>query len=70
MAVLVKLIFAFVWTMVLNWLCKKGWKTLSWILVLLPFVLIIFLYFGMNRLSSQQKQMMNMMQISPQSNMK
>ena len=70
MAVLIKLIFAFVWTMVLNWLCKKGWKTLSWILVLLPFLFIIILYFGMVRMNKQQKQMMNMMQISPPSNMK
>ena len=70
MAVLIKLIFAFVWTVVLNWLCKKGWKTLSWILVLLPFIFIILLYFGMTRMSKQQKQMMNMMQMSPQTNTK
>ena len=70
MAVLLKLIFAFVWTVILNWLCKKGWKTLSWILVLLPFIFIIILYFGMVRLTNQQKSMMNLMQVSPQTNMK
>ena len=70
MAILLKLIFAFVWTVVLNWLCKKGWKTLSWILVLLPFFFIIVIYFGMVRLNKQQKQMMNVMQVSPQTNMK
>ena len=40
-AVLVKAIFALFWTFVLNWLCEKGYKTLSWILVLLPFIIII-----------------------------
>ena len=40
-AVIVKVIFALFWTFVLNWLCEKGYKTLSWILVLLPFIVII-----------------------------
>ncbi len=69
-ALVLKLIFAFVWTVVLNWLCKKGWKTVSWILVLMPFIFIIIIYFGMTRLNSQQKKMMNMMQVSPQTNTK
>ena len=40
MAVLLKLIVAFVWTVVLGWLCKKGFKMISWALVLLPFLLM------------------------------
>ncbi len=39
-AVAVKLIFAFIWTFVLGWLCTKGFKTLSWFLVLLPYIII------------------------------
>lgn len=40
--VVVKLVFAFLWTCVLCWLCKKGYKSVSWFLVLLPFILMIF----------------------------
>lgn len=40
--VLLKLVFAFLWTSVLSWLCKKGYKAISWFLVLLPFILMIF----------------------------
>ena len=70
LAIIVKLIFAFIWTMVLNWLCKKGWQTLSWILVLLPFILIVLVYVGMWKMGKNQKNMMNMMQLSQQNSMK
>jgi hypothetical protein len=40
-AVLIKLIFAFIWTYILSWLCKKGYSKLAWFLVLLPYVLIL-----------------------------
>jgi hypothetical protein len=38
-------IFVILWTMVLNWLCSIGLKTVSWILVLLPY-LMLFLSAG------------------------
>jgi hypothetical protein len=41
--VVVKLIFAFLWTCVLCFLCKKGYKSVSWFLVLLPFIMMIFM---------------------------
>ena len=41
-AVLVKVVFAFLWTVFLGWLCKKGYKNVSWGLVILPFVFMIF----------------------------
>jgi hypothetical protein len=44
-----KLFFAFVWTYILAWLCKKGLKTLSWFLVLLPFIMILFVFLGIMR---------------------
>ena len=46
LAVFTKLIFAFLWTFVLGWLCSKGYKSISWFLVLLPFIMIILVSIG------------------------
>ena len=35
-----KILFGGIWTYFLTWLCKKGYKSVSWFLVLLPFILI------------------------------
>jgi hypothetical protein len=40
-AVFMKLFFAFIWTYILAWLCKKGMSSLAWFLVLLPYILIL-----------------------------
>jgi hypothetical protein len=37
--ILVKLFFIIIWTWFLNFLCSKGYSTVSWILVLMPFIL-------------------------------
>lgn len=42
MAVLIKLVGSFIWTVILGWLCKKGLTIVSWGLVLLPFVMMFF----------------------------
>ena len=42
----VKALYILFWTFVLNWMCKKGFKTVSWALVLLPF-LGMFLMIGL-----------------------
>jgi predicted PurR-regulated permease PerM len=47
--ILSKLIFAFIWTYILSWLCKKGFKALSWFLVLLPFIMMFLVLFGIMR---------------------
>jgi hypothetical protein len=44
--ILSKLFFAFIWTYILAWLCKKGLKMLSWFLVLLPFIMLFLVMFG------------------------
>ena len=41
LAVFMKLVFAFMWTYGLNWLCSKGYKSVSWVLVLFPYIIII-----------------------------
>ena len=42
---LTKSLFLVIWAWVLNWLCSKGFKAISWILVLLPFIMVFFTYF-------------------------
>jgi len=49
LAVFSKLIFAFLWAYILGWLCRKGYKSISWVLVLLPFIMMFLVYFGMMR---------------------
>jgi hypothetical protein len=38
---ILKVIFMLLWTFVLNELCNNGFSTVSWILVLLPFVIML-----------------------------
>jgi hypothetical protein len=40
-AVLLRLVFALIWTFILSFLCKKGYDNLSWFLVLFPYVVIL-----------------------------
>jgi ABC-type Na+ efflux pump permease subunit len=53
-----QLLFVIVWTWLLNFICTNGFTVVSWILVLLPFVLLIVLMiFGtvaMSKLSPDQ----------------
>ena len=50
--ILTKLIFAFIYTFVLNFLCKKGYKYFAWFLVLLPYILMfmVFMDFRMSQI--------------------
>jgi len=36
----IKTIFILIWTYILNLLCKSGYKSISWFLVLLPYIII------------------------------
>lgn len=38
---LTNLVFVLIWTFILSWLCSKGYESVSWFLVLLPYVLIL-----------------------------
>jgi hypothetical protein len=40
---ILKVIYVLFWTWILNILCKSGFETVSWILVLLPYVLMFIL---------------------------
>jgi hypothetical protein len=57
MAVLSNLLFALVYTFILSWLCKIGLSALSWFLVLLPFVLVLLMLFGIYDIGKWYKSM-------------
>ena len=37
--------FVVIWAWILNWLCSKGFTAISWVLVLLPFILLASAFF-------------------------
>ncbi len=63
MAVAMKLLFAFIWTFVLGWLCEKGLKTLSWFLVLFPYIMIALAMFKIYHMTADQKKMLKAIQL-------
>ncbi len=52
------LVFAFIWTFVLGWLCKKGFTNISWFLVLLPYIIIALAMLGIYHVTEEQRQIM------------
>ena len=50
-----QILYTVFWVFLLNWICNKGYKNLSWFLVLLPF-LFFFIALGMFILSGAAKQ--------------
>lgn len=55
MMVFWKLVFAFIWTFVLGWLCDKGYKSVSWFLVLLPYIIIALAMLQIYHVSESQR---------------
>jgi hypothetical protein len=49
--VVVNLLFALVWTYILSWLCQQGYESLSWFLVLLPYIILLLGILGIMKLS-------------------
>ena len=46
MFTLIHIIGILLWTFILNFLCSKGYTTLSWILVLLPIIFMFIVIFS------------------------
>ena len=38
LSVILHILFIGIWTFVLNWICSKGYKWVSWLLVLIPYL--------------------------------
>ena len=45
MYVAVNLIIAFLWTAALSWICGKGFSSVSWFLVLFPYIIMVLVFF-------------------------
>ena len=56
MAAFWNLVFAFIWTYVLGWLCNKGYTYISWFLVLLPYIIIALAMFNIYHVTHEQRQ--------------
>jgi hypothetical protein len=63
MILFMKLIFAFIWTFLLGWLCDKGYTSISWFLVLLPYIIILLAMFKIYHVTEDQKQIMRAIQL-------
>jgi hypothetical protein len=61
-AVFFKLFFAFIWTFLLGFLCKKGFTTISWFLVLLPYIVLLLAMFKIANIT-QHKSIMKTLQL-------
>lgn len=58
-----KIVFAFIWTFVLGWLCDKGYTSISWLLVLLPYIIIALAMLNIYHVTHEQKQLMRSIQL-------
>lgn len=58
-----KIVFAFIWTFVLGWLCDKGYKSISWFLVLLPYILMFLAMSNIYHTTEDQRQIMRMVKL-------
>ncbi len=52
-SIAIKLVFAFIWTFILGWVCKKGYVSVSWFLVALPYIILLLEMFGIYRATKE-----------------
>lgn len=58
MAAFWNLVFAFIWTFVLGWLCGKGYTYISWVLVLLPYIIMALAMLNIYHFTHEQRQLL------------
>jgi len=62
MMAFMKMLFAFIWTFILGWLCDKGYSGISWFLVLFPYIVIALAMFKIANIT-QHKDLMKSLQL-------
>lgn len=58
-----EIFFAFIWTFILGWLCGQGYNSISWFLVLLPYILMFLANMNIYRVTDEQRQLMRSIQL-------
>ena len=58
MQVAINLIIAFAWTAALSWICGKGFTGVSWFLVLVPYIIMLLVFFKITKTISSNSQIM------------
>ena len=58
MQVGINLIIAFIWTAILSWICGKGFTGVSWFLVLIPYIIMLLVFFKLMKGVSNSQVMM------------
>ena len=58
-----KIVFAFIWTFLLSWLCSKGYDSISWALVLLPYILMVLSILNVYHVTEQQRGLMRTLKL-------
>lgn len=60
---LMNIVFAFIWTYVLGWLCKNGYNAISWFLVLLPYIIMVLAMLNIYHITNFQRQILRMFKL-------
>ena len=63
MMTFMNLVFAFIWTYVLGWLCSKGYTSISWLLVLLPYIIMALAMFNIYHATFEQRQLLRTLKL-------
>ena len=53
---IISFIFVLLWTAILDYLCSKGYSTISWVLLLLPLIFAVIAEFKLLKKQPQTKQ--------------
>jgi hypothetical protein len=62
-AVGIKLLFAVMWTFVLNMLCRHGYRNIAWFLVVFPYVVLVLSIIGIARMPPIVRQWMRTLRL-------
>ena len=54
MLAFMNIVFAFIWTFLLGWLCSKGYTNISWFLVLLPYIVLVLAMLGIAQITQHK----------------